>query len=283
MAGTTVRSRRLAGLLKEYRKAAGLRQAAVAAHLGRTNVWVSRTETPATCRPSVGDVRTLLALYGVTDPAETERAVQLAIAAREQGWWHAYDLSEMHASFIALESEAVSKRVWESGFIPGLLQSEGYARAVIAAGPEPLDPERLESLVEARMKRQKILHRERPLMLHAIADEAALARGAGKREVMAAQLAHLAEAAQMPNVTFQVLPFAAGPHPGATGSLTILEYVDTGDPDVLYVETPAGSMYVEEDRDVKRNYRAFAHLIALALSPRGSMDLVAKYAADLQA
>src|SRR5215475_8956006 len=111
MPGTTVRSRRLAIILKGYRRASGLRQPEVAAYVGRTSVWVSHTETPAKCRPSVSDVRCLLTLYGVTDRAEIERVVDLARQVRETGWWHNYGLSETHQSFVALESEAAGKRV----------------------------------------------------------------------------------------------------------------------------------------------------------------------------
>src|SRR6185312_13800308 len=144
MAGTTVRSRRLAGILKEYRKASGLRQPEVAAYVGRISVGVARTETAATCRPSVGDVRALLVLYGVTSPAEIEQVVDLARQVRETGWWHDYGLSDTHRSFVALESEAAGKRVWSDMFIPGLLQTEGYARAVITAGPDTLDDARVD-------------------------------------------------------------------------------------------------------------------------------------------
>jgi hypothetical protein len=282
VAGTTVRSRRLAGILAAYRKAAGLRQPEVAAYVGRTSVWVSRTETPATCRPSVGDVRALLTLYGVTDPAEIDRVISLAGEVRQPGWWHDYDLSQSHAELVALESEAKGKRVFEIAFIPGLLQTEGYARAVIAAGPDNLDEGRVAKLVRVRMERKKILHRPAPLMLHAIADEAALRRPAGGLAVMRAQLAHLGEAARAPNVTFQVLPFSAGAHPGMAGSFTILEYPHPDDHDVLYTETAAGATYAEDAGRIDRAYRAFAHLAALSLPPGETMDLVARYAADLQ-
>ncbi|HXF03091.1 MAG TPA: helix-turn-helix transcriptional regulator [Arthrobacter sp.] len=281
MAGTTVRSRRLAGILKEYRKASGLRQPEVAAYVGRTSVWVSRTETAATCRPSVGDVRALLVLYGVTSPAEIEQVVDLARQVRETGWWHDYGLSDTHRSFVALESEAAGKRVWSDMFIPGLLQTEGYARAVITAGPDTLDDARVDDLVRVRMERKKILHRPRPLQFHALTDEAALRRRVGTREVMAAQLDHLADAASQPNVTLQVVPFTAGAHPGMAGPFSILEYPDPADPDVVYAETPAGGIYMEDAPGIERTYRAFAYLAALALSPAASLDLADRYAAGL--
>ncbi len=276
-----MRSRRLSGLLKQYRRTAGLDQAAVAAYIGHHKVWVSRVETPEWCRPSVGDVRALLTLYGVTAPDEADRVVRLAMEVRQPGWWQEFGLSEAHATFVALEAEAAGKRAWEKGFIPGLLQTEDYARAVIAAGPDDLDPGRVERLVRVRMERKKALHRPAPLRLHAVIGEAVLACPAGGRDVMAAQLRHLADAAAEPNVTVQVLPFAAGAHPGLSGSFTILEYPDPDDHDVLYCDTLAGAVYAEGPRDIARAYRVFSHLIAVSLSPHASIDLAAKYAASL--
>lgn len=281
MASPTVRSRRLAAILRQYRLRTNLRQRDVARHVNRTVQWVCRAEKAATCRPSVGDVRSLLALYGVTDPAETERVAALAAEVKKNGWWHEYDLSAAHATFVGLEAEAKEKRVWEPVLVPGLLQTPDYTRAVITSGPDVLTSARVEELVRVRAERQKLLVRPVPLRLRAVVDEAVLRRLVGGRELMRAQLAHVTEAAQMPNVTVQVLPFGAGAHMGMTGSFTILCYPDPGDHDIVYADNPAGPAYREEQPDIDRAHRAFSYLAAAALPPGESMDFIAKAARSL--
>lgn len=275
MAGTTVRSRRLARILADYRKAAGLRQPEVARHVGRTSVWVSRTETPATCRPSVGDVRALLALYGVTDPGEVERIVDLAREVRQPGWWHGYDLSSAHATFVALEAEAASKRAWEPSLIPGLLQVPGYARVVIASGPDPLAPGRIEELVKVRAERQKVLHRAVPLVTEDIIDESVLYRVVGTRALMREQLEHLLRVMEEPHITVRILPSSAGAHPAMTGPFTVLRFADEADHDIVYSEGQAGGVYAEEPESLERAQRVFGRLAALALPPAESAALIA--------
>lgn len=277
----TVRSRRLAIYLREARLAAGLTYAAAAEAADLDDATVRRTEKPAECRPLRNNVKALLGAYGVTDPAEVRRIIALAAQVREPGWWNGYELSESHAAFVALESEASAKCVWENTYIPGLLQTEDYARAVISAGPEQLTPGRLEELVQVRLKRAKLLYREDPVSLHAIVDEAVLARGAWDRKMMAAQLAHLAEMAARPSVLFQVLPFSSGIHPGMSGAFTILKYPDPADPDVVYAETAAGGIYEEDEARIARISKAFLHLSAMALGQRESVALISRYAAGL--
>lgn len=281
MPSPTVRSRQLAQKLRRYREAAGVTQAHVAHHLNHTIQWISRTENAKTCRPSVGDVRSLLSLYGVTDTLEIAQVVALATEARQPGWWQAFDLSSTHGTFVALEAEAESKLAWEPQLIPGLLQVPGYARVVIASGPDPLLPGRVEELVRVRMERQKVLFREAPLIIEEIIDEAVLRRVIGTPALMKEQLQHLCEQAEAPNVTLRVLPDGVGAHPAVTGPFTILRYPDDDDHDVLYCETPAGMMYAEHPADAARANRIFSHLKTLALSPRETIDLAARYAADL--
>ena len=274
MTGPTVRSRRLAAILREKRRASGRKQKEVAAHLNRTVEWVCRTENPATCRPSVGDVRALLAFYKVTDPAEVERVAAIAAEVRQPGWWHEYELSSKFATFVALEAEAHEAYVWEPSVIPGLLQTEAYARAVIASGPDWLSRDRVDALVRVRAQRQKILHAEDPLRVTAIIDEAVLRRVVGSKDLMREQLARVREAAAAPNVIVRVLPSCAGAHPGTTGPFIILRYADQDGHDVLYVESPAGGMYYEDTDDVQRAHRAFGRLASLSLAPGRSIDLI---------
>jgi hypothetical protein len=281
MPGSTVRSRRLAQILREKRKAAGISKAEAASLASHSLMWIYRVEKPETCRPHPNDVRRLLQIYGVTDPAETERAAALAAEARRNGWWHEYDLPAATATYVGLEAEAAAKKTWECTFIPGLLQTEDYARAVITSGLDDLDSGKIGELVRARMERQKILHRPGPLALHNVIGEQVLHRVIGGPAVMRAQLLHVAGAAQAENVTVQVLPFAAGAHPGMTGAFTILSYPDPDDHDIVYVDTAVGPVYAEEPPDIGRAHRAFSRLAAAALPPHDSIELIAKAARTL--
>ncbi len=279
--GTTVRSRRLAGILAAYRKRAGLDQAAVARYVNHHKVWVSHVETPAWCRPSVGDVRALLALYGVTDPAETDRVVRLAVEVKQSGWWHDYDVTAALATLLSLEDEASDKRIWESAYVPGLLQTEEYARAVIGAGLDPVAARDADELVRVRMERQKALRRPSPLRLHCILDQAVLCRPAGPAALMRDQLRHLAAVAELENVTIQVLPFAAGPHPAMGAPFAVFSFPDPDDHDIVWTDTMNGPVYAEAQEHINRARRAFAHLAAHSLPEYESVGLAARLAADL--
>ena len=270
----TVRSRRLAAILREKRLGSGLTATEAAHRADLSPATVYRAEEPA-CRLSPNNVKALLAVYGVTGQDEIRRIVALAREAATNGWWQAWDLSEHYAAFVALEAGAAEKIVWEPSLVPGLLQTAAYARAVIAAGPEYLPRGRLDKLVRVRAERQKALYREDPLRLSAVIDEAVLHRPVGTPAVMREQLAHLREAAQMPNVTVRVLPSSAGAHPAMTGPFQILRYPDVADHDVLYTESLAGPVWAEEPHDLERAHRAFSRLSALALTPGDSLSLIA--------
>lgn len=278
---TTVRSRRLAGYLKGKRLAAGLSYEQAALEADLSAMTIRRAEDPATCRPKPNNVKAMLAAYGVTDPAEIRRAAETAKETARRGWWDAYGLSPEHAGFIDAEAAACAKLVFEPSLIPGLLQVTAYTRVVIASGPEPLPPGRVEELVRVRMERQKLLCREEPLRLSVIIDEAVLRRAVGTPALMRDQLWHLADAAQSGPAVVRILPDSAGAHPAMTGPFTILRYPDESDPDVLYCETLAGALYAESERALERAHRAFSHLEALALPQRESMERIAEYAADL--
>jgi hypothetical protein len=166
--------------------------------------------------------------------------------------------------------------VWnyESLFIPGLLQTEDYARAVIRGGLPNASRDEVERRVEVRMERQALLRNENPLNLWSIVDEAALRREVGGPEVMQAQFRYLMEASELPHVTFQVIPFDAGAHPGMPGSFILLQFGDAAIPDVIYVDTMAGELFLEEEADVRRYKLVFEHLRAVAASPEASLSLV---------
>lgn len=277
----TVRSRRLAVYLRSARQAAGLSFAAAAEASDLDDATIRRAEKPAECRPQPNNVKAMLIAYGVTDAEEIRRIVDLAKQAAQPGWWNGFALSADHAAFVAAESEASAEMAWEPSLVPGLLQLPGYARVVIRSGPELLLPGQVERLVRVRTERQKVLVREDPLRLSVIIGEEALRRVVGTPALMREQLWHLAEAAMNGPAVIRVLPDSAGAHPAMSGPFAILRYDGDGDHDVLYCETLAGALYEEADEALERARRVFSHLETLALSPRESMDLTARYAADL--
>src|ERR1700733_3359854 len=210
----TVRRRRLSLELRRLREAARLTCEEVAEHLECSASKISRVETG---RVSVSprDVRDMLALYGV-DPQQLDGLVQLARESRQKGWWHAYSdtMQPRFATYIGLEDAAAEIRTYEVNLIPGLLQTEDYARTVISAGNLTGSQEDVERRVALRMGRQPTLTGNEPPQLWAGLDEAVLRRTVGGQGLMRMQLDHLVELAATPNVAVQVIPFVAGAHPG---------------------------------------------------------------------
>jgi transcriptional regulator with XRE-family HTH domain len=275
----TVRLRRLAAELRKLRSSAGLTQDEVGERTGINVATLYRIEH-ARVRPQTRTLRTLLDLYGVDEQQQAD-LVALLRDARQRGWLHAYqsELPEQYTTYIGFEGEARSVWNYESLFIPGLLQTEDYARAVIRAVLPWASRDEVERRVEVRMERQDVLHNDNPLELWVIMDEAALRRQVGGRPVMQAQLGHLVEAADLPNVTFQVIPFDVGAHAGMPGSFVFMQFGEAAIPDVVYIDSMAGDLFLEADADVRRYRLVFEHLRAVAVSPDESRSLVAALAA----
>jgi len=277
----TVRLRRLAYELRRLREAAGLTREEVAERTGINEVTLYRTET-ARVRPQQRTLRTLLDMYEVVDPL---RAELLAVSrdASRRDWLQTYsDLREGYTAFIQFEQEARSVHNYQSLLVPGLLQTEEYARAVIRAGlPQSSDKDdRVERRVQTRLERQKLLGKDDPLRLWAIVDEAALRRDVGGREVMPQQMHQLVRAADWPNVTVQVIPYRAGAHVGMVGSFAVLDFPNPADPRVVYIDSMAGQLFLEREPDLQRCGDVFDHLRAVALSPADSASMCAAIAED---
>ena len=272
----TVRLRRLAAELRRLRRVADMNREEASAQTGINNATLYRIET-ARARPQMRTLAALLNLYGV-DAEQREYLTILCRDAGKQGWLRPYhsDLPEEYTAYISFEAEAAGVRNYESLFIPGLLQTEEYARAVIRGGlPMAGEPE-VEDRVQARMERQAVLTKEAPLKLWAIIDEAALCRMVGGGKVMRAQLAHLADMVKVPNITFQVIPFDAGAHPGMPGAFVLMDFTDPMDTDLIYIDSMAGDLFLESDADVSRYSSIFDNLRAVALSPDASVTFVAE-------
>jgi len=270
----TVRRRRLALELRRLRETAKLTCEEVAEHLECSASKISRVETG---RVSVSprDVRDMLALYGVSE-VQSESLVQLARDSRQKGWWHAYSdtIQPQFAAFIGLESAASEIRIYEVSLIPGLLQTEDYARSVIGAGLVSGKPDDIERNVQLRMARQPALTRDDPPKLWAVLDEAALRRRVGGSGLMRLQLEHLLGMAKLPNVAIQVIPFGGGAHPAMGRPYVVLVFPERVDTDVVYLEDLTRAMYLEDVDEVDRYNMFFNHLRATALSFDESSSLI---------
>lgn len=283
--GPAVRRRKLGAELRALRTGAGLTSGEAARLVGWHQSKVSRIETGASgVKPA--DVRLLLDAYGVQDARLRE--LLLALAGSDEGggrhhWWQAYRgvLPPTYRDFISLESQASAMRTLETSVVPGLLQTPEYARAVTRAAVGGLDDdadERLEALVAVRLARQDVLRADPPLELSAVLDEAVLRREIGGAEVMTRQLGRLMEAARLPQVRLQVLPFAAGEHVGITGPFVIFSFSRTSDLDVVVLDHLTSSLYLERKEDLQAYTEAFNALRIHALSPEETLDYIAALA-----
>lgn len=276
----TLRLRRLAGELRRLRNEAGLSREDVARQTEINDATLYRLEA-ARARPQRRTLLTLLNLYDAPQGVR-EELLTLSKSSEEKSWLQSFegDLPQPYTEYIAFEGEAVSLLNFELSFVPGLLQTEGYARAALKAGSPTAADDEIGRLAEARMSRQAALSRDPPLRLWVIIDEAVLHRPVGGQKVMREQLARLAEGAALPNVTLQVLPYSVGGHPGMPGSFALLRF-EPPFGDVVYVETQAGDLFLEAETDVARFTAAFEHLRALAAAPEQSVQLIAAIIRDL--
>ncbi|HUZ51100.1 MAG TPA: helix-turn-helix transcriptional regulator [Streptosporangiaceae bacterium] len=276
----TLRLRRLAAELRRLRADAGLTREEITERTSINAATLYRIEA-ARARPQTRTLMALLDLYGV---AETHRAELLALSRRsaEQSWLQSFpgELPEPYPTYISFEGEARSLLNYECLFVPGLLQTREYAAAALQRGMPTATRDEIQRLVEARMSRQAILTRDPPLRLWTIVDEAALHRPVGGRDVMRAQLERLAEAAELPHVTLQVVPYDVGGHPGMAGSFVILQFGEPTATDVAYIESQAGDLFLESETDVARFTAIFEHLRALSLPPEASASLITSIARE---
>lgn len=279
--GPTVRRRILGVELRRIREAAGVSRREAGRAVGLSELKIARLERGQMAfeRHRLGR---LLALYGVA-PDESEALLTLAGEANRPGWWMPYDRSmpAWFHTYVGLEEVARVIRTYEVQFIPGLLQTEDYARAVIQVGDHRASAKEIDERVALRMKRQRILDQPAPPRLWVIIDEAALRRPIGGREVMRAQLRHLLDAARHPHIALQVAPFSAGGHAGEAGAFTILRFPEPELPDVVYIEQLTGAMYLEDHDDVERYSATMDRLSVQSAAPRDSLDILSKILAEI--
>lgn len=277
----SVRGRQLAAQLRRLREAATLTGDEVAARVGWSPSKVSRIETGQS-EVTLGDLRRLLDLYEVTG-SQRDRLLELGRHAQQRGWWDAYTdtLRPEVATLIALEADAESVRWYAPTVLPGLLQTEQYARDIISSSLLIAPPGRVERRVQVRLTSQDVLSRDRPLDVAIVLDESILRRPVGGPEVLAGQLRHLLEVAEQPNISIQLLPFTAGSHPAMTGGFAILRFPEFLAADVVYLENMTSDLFVESEADVYRYGLAFDQLSSLALGEAESKAFIADAARDM--
>jgi transcriptional regulator with XRE-family HTH domain len=276
----TIRRKRLGIELRRLREQAGFTCEAVGRQLECSGSRISRIET-GRINVKPGDVREMLEIYGVTG-AEADSLLRLAREARRKGWWHTYGrvLPTWFEAYIGLESEAIRLRDFQPLVMPGLLQTEEYARAVLRAAPNAGSTEDIERQVALRMDRQGVLAPPGPPGLWVVLSESVLRADVGGPEVMRAQLRHLLDVAGRSNVTIQVLPSRNPAHADPISPFTILELPEAADPTVVYLEHLTGALFVETADEVQRYTVIFDHLRAEALGIGQSADLIAGLATD---
>ncbi len=230
------------------------------------------------------DVSDLLNLYGLDDGEERDRLLALAKDANNPGWWHRYGdvLPSWFQSYLGLEAAAERIRCYETQFVPGLLQTATYARAVVTIGQSTLKPEEVERRVELRMDRQRILTRIRPVRLWAVLDEAVLRRPVGGPDVMRDQLETLIEFSERKNVTLQIIPFKTGGHAATGGAFSLLRFPEQDMADVVYIEHMTSALYLDKRDDLDSYTTAMDSLCVEAEPPNRTADILADALADIR-
>jgi transcriptional regulator with XRE-family HTH domain len=219
------------------------------------------------------DIADLLTFYGVTDERERQALRELASRASKQGWWHDYSdvLPAWFEAYVGLEEAAAQVRAYEVQFVPGLLQTGDYARAVSLLGYPNATERELDRRVGLRLARQAVFTRAEPPNMWAVLDEAVLRRPLGGAEIMRGQIRHLIEMSQRPNVTIQLVPFQAGGHAAAGGPFSILRFAEYDLPDVVYLEQLTSALYLDKPDAVDSYLMVMDRLAVEALTPAGTV------------
>jgi hypothetical protein len=279
--GPTVRRIVVGAQLRRLREKAGIGREAAGYTIRASESKISRLELGRVSFKE-RDIEDLLTLYGVSDVGERESLLTLAREANRQGWWHSFDdvLAQWFQTYIGLEEAANLVRTYEVQFVPGLMQTEDYARAVTVTGRPKAPGDEVERRVGLRIARQRILTRPDPPALWAVVDEAALRRPTGGRKVMRAQLQRLLELTELPNITLQVMPFRLGGHAADGGSFTILRFPEEDLPDIVYVEQLVSALYLDKREQVDAYTQVMDRLTVDGLTPEATHELLTKILAQ---
>lgn len=270
--GPTVRGREVGARLRQLRSGLDLTTQAVASKLRCSATKIRRIETGAR-RASLRDVQDLCGIYEVSKQ-ETEELIRLASQAREPSWWTHYEDLRL-SPYIGLEQDAVAITVFSMYWVPALLQTEDYTRAMITGIARKIEPSVLKQRIEARIRRQDLLNRDKPPRYRALLDEAVLHRKVGGSSVMAEQLDKILQFAQDEKVTVQIIPFEAGAHASADSNFEFLEFRDPAHRNVVFVEGLYSNQYQEKEAEPERYSESIEYLRYESMSPKDSLTLIA--------
>jgi len=261
-----------------------------AAGISRSDAgWEIRSSESKVSRMELGrvgfkerDVSDLLTLYGLDDGEERERLLALAREANNPGWWHRYGdvLPSWFHSYLGLEAAATLIRSYELQFVPGLLQTPDYVRAVVRLGRGLIPAEEVERRVALRVNRQEVLTRPNPLRFWAVIDEAVLRRPIGGVKSMMMQLDSLIEWTYQPNITLQVMQFNSGGHAATGGAYSILRFPEQDLQDVVYIEHLTSALYLDKLEDLDQYTATMEALCVAAAQPHKTRDILAAVRKD---
>jgi hypothetical protein len=271
---------------------AHLRRMRDAAGISRSDAgWEIRSSESKVSRMELGrvgfkerDVGDLLTLYGLDDGEERERLLALAREANNPGWWHRYGdvLPSWFHSYLGLEAAAALIRTYELQFVPGLLQTTDYVRAVVQLGRGLIPADEVERRVTLRVNRQGILSRPNPVRLWAVVDESVLRRPIGGVKAMMMQLDYLIEATHLPNITLQVMQFGSGGHAATGGAYSILRFPEQDLPDIVYIEHLTSALYLDKLEDLDQYTATMEALCVAAPPPNQTRDILAGIRRDFE-
>jgi transcriptional regulator with XRE-family HTH domain len=274
--GPTVLRILLGAQLRRLREKANISREDAGYHIRASGSKISRMELGRVSFKE-RDVVDLLEYYGVTDLQERNSLIQLTSEANATPWWQKYQdaVPDWFGVYVGLEEAAQLIRMYEVQFVPGLLQTEEYARAVVMQGAPGLESSEIERRVAVRMGRQKLLDRSSPPRLWVIVDEAALRRPMGGRDVLAAQIERLMDLINEPNITLQVMPFRYGGHAAEGGAFTIMRFPEADLPDMVYMEYLTGALYLDKPDEVERYAAVMERLSVAGTSPERTREILA--------
>ncbi|MFD2417879.1 helix-turn-helix domain-containing protein [Amycolatopsis pigmentata] len=278
--GPTARRMILGAQLRRLRERAGLTRAQAAWEIRASESKISRMELGRVgCKER--DVVDLLTMYGVYDEAERAWAVEMVKQANQPGWWHRFNdlVPTWFDNYIGLEEAANRIRTYELMFVPGLLQTEPYARAVASHGDPDSADENVERRVAVRMRRQKVLTGPKPPRLWAVIDESVLHRPVGGAAVLRQQIDHLLEITELPHVSLQIVPFDLSGY-AAEGAFSLLQFAEPELPNIAYIEHGYGAIYLEKPDELEIYGRTFDRLTVDGETPERSRQLLRKFRAE---
>ena len=277
----TVLRMMLGSQLRRLREAADITPERAGFEIRASRSKISRLET-GRVKLKARDVKDLLTLYGVTDETAQAKILSLVKQSNTADWWSKYSdiLPGWFEVYLGFESAASTIRSFEIQFVPGLFQTEDYARAVTRLGRKTAPADEIEDRVRLRISRQALHARQQPPRIWSVMDEAVLRRPVGGAAVMRGQLEHLLEMAKMPHVTLQVVPFSRGGHAGESGSFTVLRFEERDLPDVVYLEQLTGAVYLDQRADVEQYLEVVDALSGEALTPDATKRFIEKLARE---